>query len=215
MKQLSQALSDALMQDCLTLCLCWRLSRADGLVIGVTEHDRELLVDSVIYSPGAGLEAGQFSQSGDLKPGRGAVGGVLSADAITETDLEAGLWDRCRIDVYRVDWSAPELGKIAVWTGFLSEITRGPTGGFEAELISLKAELERPVGRVLQRRCDAILGDARCGVVDVAGRTCDQRFETCLNDFSNTENHRGFPHLPGMHFVLSGPAQTGNDGGKR
>jgi len=215
MKQISEELSAALAGEALTLCLCWRLTRADGLVIGVTEHDRALLVEGVTYEPGAAVEAGRFTQSAGLKPGRGAAGGVLSAQAITEADLDAGLWDGCRVDVYRVDWTAPELGSIPIWTGFLSEISRGATGAFEAELVSLKAELERPVGRVLQKRCDAVLGDERCGVVDVAGRTCDQRFETCQNDFANTENYRGFPHMPGMDFVLAGPAAGRNDGGKR
>jgi len=215
MKQISQELSTALAGAVVTLCLCWRLTRADGLVLGLTEHDRALVVAGQAYEPGAAIEAGRFTQGGGLKPGRGAAGGALSADAISEADLEAGLWDRARVDVYRVDWTQPELGGVPVWTGFLSELVRGETGAFEAELVSLKAEFERPVGRVLQRRCDAVLGDGRCGVADVAGRTCDQRFETCLNEFSNTENYRGFPHLPGMDFVLAGPAAGNNDGGKR
>ena len=215
MKQISGDLSAALAGEVVTLSLCWRLRRADGIVVGATDHDCDLIVDGVTYQPGVALEAGRFTQSSDLKPGRGAVGGALSIDAISDADLDAGLWDRCRVDVYRVDWTAPEHGGIPVWSGFLNEITRSATGVFEAELISLKAELERPVGRILQRRCDALLGDARCGVTNVAGRTCDQRFETCLTDFSNTENYRGFPHMPGTDFVLAGPALSGNDGGKR
>jgi len=112
-----------------------------------------------------------------------------------------------------VDWRHPEDG-ILLWTGFLSEIVRNGAH-FEAELISLKAELERPVGRVLARRCDAVLGDARCGLSGVEAQSCDKRFETCSGVFGNGVNFRGFPHMPGQDFILAGPATDGNDGGRR
>lgn len=215
MKAISPELSARLAEEALTLCLCWRLTRQDGQIIGLTDHDRALTVDGLLHEPGAAVEAGEFSQSAGLKPGRAAAAGSLSADAIMEADLAAGIWDGARVDVYRVDWMYPELGAISVWSGYFSEITRAENGAFEAELISLKADLERPIGRVLQRRCDAELGDARCGLQDVSDLTCDKQFSTCRDTFSNTDNFRGCPHMPGMDFVLSGPAASGNDGGKR
>jgi hypothetical protein len=198
-----------------TTCLCWRLTRKDDFVLAATEHDRALAVDGVTYQPGGALSAGAFTQSAGLQPGQASAGGVLADDAITEADLAAGLWDGARVDVLRVDWQRPDLF-VTVWSGRLSDVTRGP-GGFEAELVSLKADLERPVGRVYARACDAVLGDARCGVGTDAfpGLTCDQHFSTCRDVFSNTENFRGFPHLPGAEFVLEGPAAGGNTGGKR
>jgi hypothetical protein len=198
-----------------TTCLCWRLTRKDGFVLAATEHDRALAVDGVTYQSGGALSAGAFTQSAGLKPGQASAGGVLADDAITEADLAAGLWDGARVDVLRVDWQRPDLF-VTVWSGRLSDVTREP-GGFEAELVSLKADLERPVGRVYARACDAVLGDARCGVETGAfpGLSCDQRFSTCRDVFGNTDNFRGFPHLPGAEFVLEGPAASGNDGGKR
>lgn len=214
MRDIPDAMSERLNRSVLTLCLCWKLVRRDGLVLGLTDHDQALEVEGQIYQPGAALDAGQFVQSLDLKPGRAAAAGALVSDAIDSEDLKAGLWNECKITVYRVDWRRPDLGAIAIWVGFLSEVTLSSTGQFEAELVSQKAELERPVGRKIQRLCDAVLGDERCGA-DPAGRSCDQRFETCKSVFANAENFRGFPHLPGTDFVLSGPAATQNDGGKR
>ena len=82
------------------------------------------------------------------------------ADDIEYADVEAGLWDRARADVWRVDWMAPEH-RVRIWSGQLSEVTR-QGASFAAELVSLKADLERPVGRVYARNCDAEIGDARC-----------------------------------------------------
>lgn len=196
-----------------TTCLCWRLRRADGFVLAVTEHDRALVVDGVTYTPGGSLTAGTFTLSDGLKPGQAVAGGALSHDAISEADLTAGLWDGARVEVMRADWERPEFF-VSVWTGRLNDVRHGQAG-FEAELVSLKADFERPVGRVYTRRCDAVLGDARCGAVVSAEQSCDQTFEMCRDVFGNSANFRGFPHMPGTDFVLSGPAATGNNGGKR
>lgn len=214
MKQITEEFSARLAQEALTLCLCWRLTRRDGVQVSVTDHDEPLDVDGFLCRPGGAFEAGRFVQSDGMKPGMAAGAGSLSSEAITGEELEAGLWDGCRVDVFQADWSFPDVGSRLVWSGYLSEIRYSDTGSFEAELVSLKSDLERPVGRVLQRQCDAELGDARCGIAS-EGRTCDRRFETCRGTFANTENYRGFPHLPGNDFILSGPSVSNNDGGKR
>lgn len=214
MKQISDEFYARLSGEALTLCLCWRLVRRDGFELRITDHDQPLTVEGADYQPGAAIEGGRFVQSLDLKPGQASASGALASDAIEEADLKSGLWNGCRVMVYRVDWQRPDLGQLHVWSGYLSEVRFTQTGQFEAELVSLKADLERPIGRVLQRQCDAQLGDERCGA-DPTGRTCDQSFRTCRDVFSNTENFRGFPLMPGNDFVLAGPAASGNDGSKR
>ncbi len=200
-----------------TTCLCWRLTRTDGAEVALTEHDRPLTVDGVTYTPGAALEAARFRTGSDLAPGHAAARGVLASDAITDADLAAGLWSGAEVDVIRADWQAPEYF-VHVWSGRFSEIRHGP-GGFTAELVSRKAALERLIGRLYLRRCDAVLGDSRCGVdltdPEHAGKTCDQTQTTCREVFQNIENFRGFPHMPGTDFILSGPAANARDGGPR
>ena len=163
------------------------------------------------------MAASELTSSVGLQPGQAGASGALSSDAISEEDLQLGLWDGARVDVFRVDWLRSG-DYVQVWSGRFSEITHG-TLGFEAELVSLKADLEKPVGRIFSRRCDAVLGDARCGVdlnnPDFAGLSCDQGFDTCKERFGNVDNFRGFPHMPGADFILSGPAASGNDGGQR
>lgn len=284
MKTLPSQLADSLSAGAATLCLCWLFTRRDGARFGATDHDRDLLVDGVQCPPEAGLSGGQFVSGLDLAPGRAAASGALSAAFLTDADFAAGLWDGARVDVFRVDWSAPEH-RVHVWSGRLGEIARSGEV-FRAELVSLKADLERRIGRVYARDCDAEIGDARCGVdlddpafraegvadvvlaadrlrmsaasgfasgwfaggrlirasgenlrilahegdvltlarnadiiqneLLIATAGCNKRFETCRTKFSNQENFRGFPHLPGMDAVLSGPAGDGSDdGGKR
>ena len=207
-----RTMPSALRRSVTTTCLCWRLTRTDGFVIGLTDHDVAIEMDGLRYDPGAAFKASAFTATDDLRPSRANASGSLSSDALREDDLIAGLWDDARVDVFRADWQQPEA-RVLIWSGRLSEITHGDNA-FEVELVSLKADFERPVGRVYSRRCDAVLGDARCGAA-ANGRLCDQRFETCRDVFSNTENFRGFPHLPGPDAVLAGPAAAGNTGNKR
>lgn len=215
MKTIDDDFAARLASGVTTTCLCWRLTRRDGHVLAITDHDRDVLSGGVLHSAGAAFSAGSFGHASEMMPAQADARGALSHDGIAEDDLAAGAWDGARVAVDRVDWTSPE-DRVSVWSGQISEVRRG-RAGFEAELVSLKAELERPVGRIYAKLCDAALGDARCGVPAGAagGATCDQRFETCRDVFANMANFRGFPHLPGTDFLLAGPAATGNSGGRR
>jgi uncharacterized phage protein (TIGR02218 family) len=161
MRQLSEAFAARLAAGGTSLCACWRFARSDGAVFGATDHDRAIVLDEVIHEPANGLRVATFESSAGLAPGRAMAQGVISAAFITEADLDAGLWDGAKVDVWRVDWEAPEH-RVHIWSGRLSEIAR-QGARFTAELVSLKAGLERMVGRTYSRNCDADLGDARCG----------------------------------------------------
>lgn len=166
MRVLSEAFAARLAADGTTLCACWRFTRRDGEVFGATDHDNPIAFDGVTHEPASGLKSATFESSAGLAPGRAATEGALSAEFISEADLGAGLWDGARVDVWRVDWAAPGH-RVCVWSGRLSEVAR-QGAAFKAELVSLKADLERPIGRVYARGCDAEIGDVRCGV-DLGG----------------------------------------------
>ena len=157
--------------------------------------------------------------------------GALDSAVLTEVDLEAGLWSGARVESWLVDWTAAGAGagsgygqEIAperrVRTGvyWLGEIRR-VDGRFEADLLGREAVLERVTGRVFARRCDAELGDARCGVEAghaAFGAGCDKAFATCRDRFANTLNFRGFPYMIGNDVLQAGPAgETRRDGGSR
>lgn len=145
-----------------TLAWCWRITRADGQVLGFTDHDRDLSFDGVLHRAGSADAAGTLEQEAGFSSDTSAVAGVLDSAAVTEADIAAGLYDDAEAALYRVDWTDPSL-RVLIWRGRLGEVRRGETG-FEVELRGLSSALERTIGRVLQRRCDAELGDARCGV---------------------------------------------------
>lgn len=162
MRQISETFAARLAADETTLCACWRFERTDGEIFGATDHDRAVAFDGVNFVPSTGVEGTVLESSRGLAPGRAAARGALSLAFLNAADVDAGVWDGARVSVWRVDWRAPEH-RVCIWSGRLSEITRQGES-FAAELVSVKAELERSIGRVYARTCDAEVGDARCGV---------------------------------------------------
>jgi uncharacterized phage protein (TIGR02218 family) len=162
MRTLPPALAAQLDSGVTTLCWCWRVARVDGAVLGFTDHDRELTFDGVDYARASAQASGALESEAGLAGGTTSVVGVLDDAGITSEDVSKGLYEGVRVQLFRVDWADPS-SRVLMWTGLIGEVTRGELG-FEAELRGLQSTLERGVGRIFARRCDAALGDARCTV---------------------------------------------------
>ena len=160
-----------------TVARVWIVRRRDGLVLGFTDHDRDLMVEGVTCRASAGMTAGAVEAATGLSVDNGEVTGALSADALTPADIRAGRWDGAAVEARLVDWSAPERGEV-LFRGSLGEIAESG-GRFTAELRGLAEALNVTRGRVYHARCDAVLGDARCGV-DLAA--ADMRLETFVTE---------------------------------
>ena len=172
MKVLPAALQAHLDGQATTTAQCWRLTRADGVVLGFTDHDETLRFDGTDFLAATGLTAGEAETALGLAAGTQEVEGALSSLAIEEADILAGRYDGARIEVFVVNWQAPEQ-HLLVDVGELGEVKRGGQA-FTAELRGIASRLDRQRGRLYRRRCDAVLGDARCKVdLAMAGRFAD------------------------------------------
>ena len=198
------------------LCHAWVLRRADGVELGFTDHDRDLVVEGVVCGAASAWTAGAADSAVGLGAGSAAVAGGLDDAAITEADVGAGLYDGASVALWRVDWDRPDL-RVRLWSATLARIRR-EGAGFTAELEGPLAKLERVVGRTYGRECDAVLGEGRCGIdLDAfPGAACDKRWATCVGAFANGVNFQGFPDIPGDDFLTAAPVEGGrHDGGSR
>jgi uncharacterized phage protein (TIGR02218 family) len=150
-----------------TIALCWRIERRDGVVIGLTDHDRDLVLDGLVHCAAPGMTPSAIQRSDGLDGDTMDVAGALSSEAISERDLLAGRWDGARVMVFAVDWTG-QAGRVALGEGTIGAITTA-NGGFSAELRGASAALDRPVGEETSPECRAELGDRRCRVA-MAGR---------------------------------------------
>lgn len=151
-----------------TLAFCWRVERRDGVCLGFTSHDRDLVVGGLVYRSAPGMLPSAVSVSDDFDASTLDVSGALTSDSIGEADLAAGRWDRAAVSLFLVDWEDPDGERLALARGELGDVTV-KANGFEAELRGAAALLERAVAEQTSPECRAELGDRRCRV-DMAGR---------------------------------------------
>lgn len=144
-----------------TLARCWALKRTDGVTFGFTDHDCGLGFDGIDFKADTGLSARALQQSTGLSVDNTEALGALSDAAVTEADIETGRFDNAELRAWLVNWADVDVRWLQ-FRGTLGEMRRAG-GAFTAELRGLSAALNRPVGRVYQKPCTAVLGDARCG----------------------------------------------------
>ena len=153
--------------DVTTMALCWRLERRDGVGIGLTAHDRDLLIEGNLYRASPGMTPSAIQRGGGSDASSTDVEGVMQSGAISEADLLGGRWDGARVRMFAVDWTDVSQC-VALGSGTIGAVeTRD--GGFTAELKGLGATLDRPASDETSPECRAELGDRRCRV-RMAGR---------------------------------------------
>jgi hypothetical protein len=206
MRTLDIAFRDHIESGATTLALCWKITRVDAVVLAFTDHDETLEFGGTVYLPMQ--EGGEVPSRLGAQVDTGEVLGVLSADAIDEADIAAGLFDGAEVETWRVNWRAVNQ-RVRLRRSTIGEIVR-EDGLYRAELRSGQQALNRVRGRLYSPLCDAVLGDARCTVSHDHpdfGLGCDRELGTCRDRFANVANFRGFPHIPGNDFVLRYPGQ--------
>ena len=165
-----QELLDHLATGTTTVCRAWAVTRADGTVMGFTDHDRSLRFGGISFKADSGLTAKALQQSTGLSVDNTEAMGALSDAAITEADILAGRYDGAEVQSWLVNW-ADVRQRMLLFRGTLGEITRAG-GAFHAELRGLAERLNQVQGRVYHRHCSAVLGDGQC------------RFDTSLPGYS-------------------------------
>jgi uncharacterized phage protein (TIGR02218 family) len=162
-------MADFLRRELATIAICWRLERRDGVALGFTTHDRDLVIGGLIYRAAPGMLPSSITRSDGFDLDTVDVQGALIADAITAADLKAGRWDGAAVSVFMIDWEAPDGETLALARGELGEVLiRGDA--FEAELKGPTAALDRAVVEQTSPECRARLGDKRCRI-DLTSRT--------------------------------------------
>jgi uncharacterized phage protein (TIGR02218 family) len=143
-----------------SLCHAWAIRRLDGVVLAFTDHDRPLAFEGATFSADSGLTARALSQSTGLSVDNTEAMGALSHWAIREDEIEQGRYDGAEVTCWRVNW-ADVTQRTVLFRGSIGEMQRAG-GAFQAELRGLTEALNRPLGRIYQKPCSAVLGDAHC-----------------------------------------------------
>jgi len=168
---------------------CLKITRTDGVILGLTEFDREITIDSVKYLSAAGYTPTVHSSSDGLAVDNADVEGLLDIAGINRSDISVGLYDLAAIELFIWDWqSGTKIKTIA--SGHWGECTLYQ-GRFVAEFRSLAQKLQQTIGRIYTAACDAELGDSRCSIniapLTVTGTITNQTSPLQIVDTARTE----------------------------
>lgn len=181
MRIVPPALAAHLETQATTTARGWRLTRSDGIVMGFTDHDAPLTFAGTRFEAASGLVAGDAEAMLGLGAGTQEIEGALSSAAIEEADILAGRYDGARVETFVVNWQTPDE-HLLMDVAEIGEVKRGGAA-FAAELRGIASGLDRLRGRLYRRRCDAVLGDARCGIdLSAAGRSLEVAFVRMSGD---------------------------------
>lgn len=145
-----------------TWCQCMRIERTDGTVYGLTTLDKSIVFGGVTYSAPIGYDDLDLESTAVLSVNNSNFEGFISGDGVTKADLVGGLWDFAEVQVFFLDYVGGTKVR-DLFIGKLGEI-EFTDNMYKAELRSLSQYLQQSIGRVFGNECDAVLGDARCGV---------------------------------------------------
>ena len=129
MKTLTPALQAHLDEGTTTLSWCWRITRADGVTLGFTDHDQILTFDGTDFEPEGGFAASEVRSGSDLSVDAQDAEGVLTSDRITETDIVDGRWDAAQVELWRVNWAdTSQRLLMRLWSSGMAEDARTQRG---------------------------------------------------------------------------------------
>ncbi len=221
MPETLSAAPDWLREEVVTLAWCWRLARRDGVVIGLTSHDRDLMVGGIVYRAAPGMKPSALETSDSLDAATMDLEGAIASDAIASGDLDAGRWDGAELELFVTDWSAADAVPVTVARGSLGAIERRGAA-FAAELQGVTRLLDRPVCPATSPSCRAMLGDRACrvdlGAMDgIVGEVAS--FQALANDVWNmscpvgSPTAQGRPVGPNCYFAAEGSVLLDHDFG--
>ena len=162
MRVISDTLQNHLNQNATTLCHCWKIICQDGTILGFTDHDRNLMFNSLTFQANCGLDSTELEQTIGFATQGGQISGALTSDVISEQDLVNGKYDKATVEIWLVNW-ADTTQCLLIDIGMIGEVLRTEYA-FKAEVRSLGYLLDQEQGHYFQPLCDAELGDARCQV---------------------------------------------------
>lgn len=152
-------------RDLDTVATFWRIYRRDGIMLGFTSHDRDLVFSGIKHCAAPGMVPSSIRMTTELSADSAEVEGALSHSTIAEKDLSAGLFDNAAIEIGAVDWTS--LENHIVYSGTLGSI-HNDQRSFSAELRSAKKILEYDLVPRTSPTCRAAFCGPGCSLSAIA-----------------------------------------------
>lgn len=164
-----------------TLAVCWTIEKSNGEVIRSTDHDRDITISTGryagVYRSASNITGTDVRSTSDMSVDNMEVDGAFPDEYeipdITVAEIEAGLLDNAPVEVFGLNYNAPNQGQMVERRGYLGIPARDSDGRYKVEVRGMAQRLQQNIGWTYSERCNVVeFGDARCGFnVAAATRT--------------------------------------------
>ncbi len=169
MKVISQTLRQHINSPVTTLATLWKVKRQDGIIIGFTDHDQDIIYnandgDGIIpYAAAVGFTPSATETGSEMGVDNLEVTAFMEVQAISDTDLRAGRYDFCTIEIRIVNYNDLTMGDLKVRTGSVGNVkVQNNLGHFEIR--GLLFRTTTAIGQLWGPTCRVELGDSKCGI---------------------------------------------------
>ena len=166
---LDSSLQSAIASETQSLTWCWRLTRTDGQILRFTAFDQDLQIDGT-YLAATGFTPSAVDSEKNFSSRNQTLGGILDSTAITETDLDAGLYDYALIEAFIVNYlNLPSTltenppKHLLLFKGLIGKITKSDLD-YSVEVRGIEDLLNSSIGILTTKTCRYRFGDSHCTV---------------------------------------------------
>jgi uncharacterized phage protein (TIGR02218 family) len=169
MKVISSQLAAHLNLSSTTLATLWKIKRQDGVILGFTDHDQDIKYDAadgdglVTYYAAIGFTPSAVETGSALGVDNLEVTAFLEVSAVTDTDLRAGLYDFCTIEIRLVNYKDLTQGDLKLRSGTVGNV-KSANGMGNFEIRGLLFRCSTAIGQLFGPTCRVELGDTKCGI---------------------------------------------------
>ena len=170
----------------LTLAACVRVLRTDGVVLGFTSHDDDIILNGEKYEAGSSVSSTAFRQEIGNGIDNMDIFGLLQSDHITDADLRLGKYDSARIRIMLCNWSDLTMGYVTTMDGLLGMATL-TDGQYKIEVRSQMQVLTQQIGELTSPTCRVRhFCDSRCKL-NLADYTDPRAYVTTTNNLTTRD----------------------------
>lgn len=162
MRTASGSLATHLDQEATSLARIWEVTRTDGVVLRLTDHDVDLSVGGNTYHSSSG-----FTASSVLTATGGDIQGVTLTlpaqdELVSTSDVLASLYRHAQCSLKIVNWQAPDAGSMYLFGGEVRWSELDDEKRLVMEIAGLLSRSRFIEIESYSSMCRADLGDSRC-----------------------------------------------------
>lgn len=174
--------------DLLTIALCVKVTRRDGVVMGFTSSNVAMQILGVQYLPEATISPTSIRTTEGTTVDNLEIVGLLQSDRVTVPDIRGGRYAHARVDLFLVNYKDITQGRFILFRGRVANINY-QDGQFTFELRALGQRIAQQIVMLTSPKCRVKrLFDAQCFV---GGENFDETFVP--GDFMHTVTFTGQP----------------------